>query len=387
MKKIQSSFPGLLLGLLCCFLASCNAASSGENLPVVPIIDLAPWTTLKNSTIDSKMEVVRQIHEACQSVGFFLVTNHTLNAKVLQGGWEATQAFFELPGEEKIKHKTTNEAEYPYGFEQSEKLVKGKQLDGANKNLDGDSEADADLKETYAIGPENEESGMPQRRWVPSSVSTFQQALEDYYAQMEELALNLLRIMALALEQPEPFFDDKMGHHLSALRLVNYYSIDPPLHQEQVVRAGAHTDYGALTILNAQDTGLQIFLYDDEDKTTGNWYPVPLVPGALIINLGDLMQRWTNGTNKQLSQEATMSFYKFLLTDILIFYRQMGLDPAPSSHAFHRGIGTTLLHGLLCQYQWRYAGRTLVSKRGRTSQVPSHFRARASHGQTPGVHG
>jgi isopenicillin N synthase-like dioxygenase len=303
MKKIQSSFPGLLqvLGLLCCFLGNYNAGSSDDNLPVVPMIDLAPWTTLKNSTNDSKMEVVRQIHEACQSVGFFLVTNHGLDSQFLQGGWKATQEFFELPGKEKLKHKTTNEAEYPYGFEQSEKLVKGKQLDGDNKNLGEDYEAAADLKETFALGPENEESGMPPRRWVPTSVSTFQQALEDYYAQMEELALNLLRIMALALEQPETFFDDKMDHHLSALRLVNYYSIDPPLNQEQVVRAGAHTDYGALTILNAQDAGLQVFLYNDDDKTTGLWYPVPIVPGALIINLGDLMQRWTNGTTKQRS--------------------------------------------------------------------------------------
>jgi isopenicillin N synthase-like dioxygenase len=312
MKNIQSSFPRLLPGLLCCFLADCNAASSDDNLPVVPIIDLAPWTTPKNSTNDSKMEVVRQIHEACQSVGFFLVTNHGLESQVSQGGWKVTQDFFNLPGEQKIKHKTANQAEYPYGFEQSEKLVKGKQLDGANKNLDEDSEAATDLKETFGLGPENEDSGMPQRRWIPTSVSTFQQALEDYYAQMEELALNLLRIMALALEQPESFFADKMGHHLSALRLVNYYSIDPPLHQEQVMRAGAHTDYGALTILNAQDAGLQIFLYNDDDKTTGRWYPVPLVPGALIINLGDLMQRWTNGTNKQqLSEEATVSFYIF----------------------------------------------------------------------------
>jgi isopenicillin N synthase-like dioxygenase len=309
MKNIQSSFPGLLqvLGLLCFFLASCNASSSDDTLPVVPIIDLTPWTTPNtNSTNDSQMEVVRQIHEACQSVGFFLVINHGLDSQVLQDAWMATQEFFELPGEEKLKHKTTNEAEYPYGYEQSEKLVKGKQLDGANNNLDEDSEAAADLKETFAIGPENEDSGMPRRRWIASSVSTFQQALEDYYAQMEELALNLLRVMALALEQPETYFDDKMGHHLSALRLVHYYPLDPPLHQEQVVRAGAHTDYGALTILNAQDTGLQIFLYDDHDKTTGRWYPVPLVPGALIINLGDLMQRWTNGKSKPISEEATV---------------------------------------------------------------------------------
>jgi hypothetical protein len=163
----------MVLGLLlCCFLASCNASSTtsmsdNDNLPVIPIIDLALWTrtTLKNSNStpnDSKRKVVRQIHEACQSIGFFLIINHGLDSQVLESVNNATRDFFELASEEKLQHKTTNQAEYPYGYEQSETLVKGKQLDhgGAqnNKNLEEEEEtaAAADLKETL---PEQELGG------------------------------------------------------------------------------------------------------------------------------------------------------------------------------------------------------------------------------------
>jgi isopenicillin N synthase-like dioxygenase len=66
---------------------------------------------------------------------------------------------------------------------------------------------------------------------------------------------------------------------------------------KRIVRAGAHTDYGALTILNAEEPGLQVLRHDPEDRNRTQWYSVPLVPGAFVINLGDLMQRWTNGAN------------------------------------------------------------------------------------------
>jgi isopenicillin N synthase-like dioxygenase len=118
---------------------------------------------------------------------------------------------------------------------------------------------------------------------------------------MEDLATTLLRIFALALGEPITYFHDKMDRHMSALRLVHYYPLlDPPPAGDDgsmvVVRAGAHTDYGALTILAANDKGLQVLLpsRDANNDRREEWVPVPVVPGTLIVNLGDLMQRWTN---------------------------------------------------------------------------------------------
>jgi isopenicillin N synthase-like dioxygenase len=338
----------------------------------VPVIDLAPWfdqTIVGSSSprdrktdepdfslglTEAQRDIVHQIRRACREVGFFQITGglgsstNTNGANenydddaMIQRTWKASKDFFDLPLDEKLEHTTVDNTKYPYGYEQSETLVRGKLLDGEDG---GPSEDDAvvtavaaDLKETFSLGPpDNNGSGMPPRRWIdspnvnasssPSGVFQFQTSLEAYYERMEDLALTLLQIFAIALEESPDFFLDKMDHHMSALRLVHYYPLEQhnknnnnqtttttrtskpsSLPQEQrepiqrVVRAGAHTDYGALTILAAQDEGLEVLLRDTSSSTVHNggvqqqrWYPVPVISGAFVVNLGDLMQRWTN---------------------------------------------------------------------------------------------
>lgn len=257
----------------------------------IPVIDLEPWIARKDTSSDQeKTDVIRQISQACQSVGFFMVKHHGFPSSVIDQAWNVSRAFFDLPVETKLDFKTKNEAEYPYGYEQTEQLVKGKMIDGAVEEQDG-----ADLKETFAVGPDNEQSGMPRRRWKKlADVPAFQQGLEDYYSQMEVLANTLLKLFALALDHNEDFFVHQMDHHMSALRLVHYYPLETSNGKSDKIRAGAHTDYGALTILNSQRPGLEVLASRNDNKTTNEWYPVPVVPGSFIINLGDLMQRWTN---------------------------------------------------------------------------------------------
>jgi isopenicillin N synthase-like dioxygenase len=279
-----------------CWLAIVCQASSDYNekiQPVVPLIDLQPW--IQNTS--ERTTVVDQIAESCRSVGFFMIVNHGVDLATLDRAWNAMHAFFDLEIDEKQSWKTEDEAEYPYGYEQSETLVKGKDLDGVMDNGTNEDHDTSDLKETFAVGPNNLDSGMPRRQWLEidkEKVPQFQQALEDYYAQMEHLSLTLLRIFALGLDQPMEFFESTMTHHMSALRLVHYYPLDPPMFQDEVVRAGAHTDYGIATILNARQPGLQVLTTDQSTNQT-IWHSVPNVPGALVINLGDLMERWTNG--------------------------------------------------------------------------------------------
>ena len=296
--------------------ASSNDKKSSRNAGAssVPIIDLDPWINQGNNKKEELDDVVRQIQDACSRVGFFLIKNHGLDPTIFERAWTATEDFFNMPMIEKRRYETNNVTEYPYGFEQTEILSKGKALDHEIDSRtaeqqqqydagEDDEQATADLKETFAVGPKNPASGMPPRRWVSGKDDgDFRIIIENYYEEMDALSMILLKLFALALEQPETFFEDKMDHHMAALRLVNYYPIKSPKMKNDVIRAGAHTDYGALTILNARDAGLQVYLPEINDKSTeGNtpklsWQDVPLVPGALIINLGDLMQRWTNGT-------------------------------------------------------------------------------------------
>lgn len=306
----------ILLHLLFSLSAVCSVSTVSTDDPTVPVIDLGPWFSGRPQETSSpspvkrseqtpleltqeQQDVVDQIHQACRQVGFFMIKNHGFDTSVMDRAWKASRGFFSMSTEEKLMHKTSNEAEYPYGYEQSETLAKGKQLDSEKDDrihtLDQGHESTnstvlvQDLKETFAIGPDNPDSGMPPRRWIqsPNVPSSFRQAVEAYYGHMETLSLTLLEIFALALEEDISFFATKMDHHLSALRLAHYFPLNDPKDKLHLVRAGAHTDYGALTMLAVQDRGLEVFLH-------GEWVAVPFVLDSLIVNLGDLMQRWTN---------------------------------------------------------------------------------------------
>jgi isopenicillin N synthase-like dioxygenase len=197
--------------------------------------------------------------------------------------------------------------DYPYGYENYESLGVENDSDGSGANTSNSANQEvktttitSDSKETFSIGPSHPNSKMPPRRF-PSHQPAFQKALTDYYTAMETLAATLFRGMALALDLECDWFLRRevfdMTAHQCALRILNY----PPLEyyddgqkNKTMVRAGAHTDYGALTILLSGGPGLQLCLDPHEEKAGNTWMDVPHLEGAFIINLGDLMQRWTN---------------------------------------------------------------------------------------------
>ncbi|HEV7255812.1 MAG TPA: 2OG-Fe(II) oxygenase family protein [Mesorhizobium sp.] len=123
----------------------------------------------------------------------------------------------------------------------------------------------------------------------PAAPEGFKEAWQAYYAAMEDLARRVMRLFAAALGLPDRHFEPFIGAPISALRALNYpeQRVAPKPGQ---LRAGAHTDYGSLTILLPQEgsRGLEIL------SPSGDWTPVPPVPGAFVINIGDLMARWTN---------------------------------------------------------------------------------------------
>jgi len=192
--------------------------------------------------------------------------------------WTETRNFFDLPLSEKVKVKNTDD--YPYGY----LGVGGENL---SSGYDGKRQL-PDLKECFAIGPYDPRAKMPPVQWPPDQ-HAIQKAWLDYYKAMERLSGHMLRLFAIALQLPENWFDDKVDGHRSALRLLNY----PPQSERPLpgqIRAGEHTDYGTLTILRSDENvgGLQV-------KTAkGEWYDVKSIPDSFVINLGDLMQRWTN---------------------------------------------------------------------------------------------
>ena len=178
---------------------------------------------------------------------------------------------------------------YPYGYLglETESLARSRGV-----------EAPADRKESFNGGPERAPTGVIDPEALafcyaptiwPDAPVGFRAAWQAYYAAMEDLATRIMRAFAVALTLPEDYFAPFIDAPISALRALNYPALSTPPKPGQL-RAGAHTDYGSLTILLPQpgSRGLEIL------APSGKWLEVPAIADAFVINIGDLMARWTN---------------------------------------------------------------------------------------------
>lgn len=257
-------------------------------LDSVPVIDISAFFTGGQA---EKQRLAREIDEACRSVGFLVVTGHGVDKDLIRTLDAKARAFFDLPLEIKRRYVSTNPNIYRgyAGMETS-----------ALTNTLGVEHSPPDHREGFSMNrPVIDESdpyyACPEGRAVfhpniyPTEIEGLQETLEAYYAAMTDLAGALMRLFALALDLPEHWFDDKVDKHMTNLMLSNYPD-QPETPREGQLRAGAHTDYGSLTILKAEDRpgGLEV------QTAGGAWAPVPIVPEAFVINLGDLMAQWTN---------------------------------------------------------------------------------------------
>jgi len=261
-------------------------AVTQNNNGFVPVIDIAPYLA---GTPEGKRRVAAQLDRACCEVGFYVIVGHGVDPRLVEEVETVSREFFDLPLSEKMK------------------VHIGKVPGGVGYSAIGDvalaytrgQATPPDLNETFQIAKfdvtdeayfHNEASqGMIPRNCWPERPAALKDLYGKYYLRMGSLAADLMRLSALALDLPETYFDDKIDRHISRLnvRLYPEQKIAPLPGQ---LRAGAHTDYGTVTILKPGDTvgGLQIA------DAEGNWHDVPMIPGSFVINQGDLMARWTN---------------------------------------------------------------------------------------------
>lgn len=250
-----------------------------------PVVDISDFAT---AGARAKKVLAERIDEVCRESGFLAVTGHGVPKAIAARAHQATRAFFDLELEEKLRVKIPYHG-YPYGYAPLESEILARSLG---------NETPPDLKESFSAGPldrpqqigEDDETRfrLAPNLW-PERPADFREAWSDYYRAAEKLAATLMRIFAIALNLDEDYFEDKIDQHTSAMRAANYPA-QPRQAESGQFRAGAHTDYGSLTILSAENDpgGLEIF-------TRGSWHAVPaLADEAFIINIGDLMARWTN---------------------------------------------------------------------------------------------
>jgi isopenicillin N synthase-like dioxygenase len=254
----------------------------------IPVIDLSAALG-PGATPAARQDVAREIDRACVDIGFFTIIGHGVPTAVIDDLRDTAHDFFALPMAEKRRaiHPVTNT---PRGY-----IAMG----GESLSYASEQEAPPDLKEFYHCGrgpwpdepyfngPEGKRYFVP-NHW-PERPARLGAAAERYYDMMTDLDRELMRLAALALGIEEQFFDDKVDKHISAMRL-NFYPAQPTAPLTDQLRAGAHTDYGLLTILNGEAVpgGLQIKARD------GGWIDVETAPDQFVINIGDLMMRWSN---------------------------------------------------------------------------------------------
>ena len=256
-----------------------------DNTETLPIVDLEAFLS---GSDDERQNIASRVDDICKNIGFLIIENHGVPHGIKQNAWKAAKSFFQEPLVEKMK-AYPDEKGCPRGYLPIEGESLGKTLG---------LETPPDRKETFSIGPlttpvvakkDNDFQFFYGDNLWPDMPEDFKESWVLYYQSIEKLGANLMELLAVALGLNKDYFVQFHTHQISALRCQSY----PKLHKDSLpgqLRAGEHADYGTVTILNPDPMvgGLEV------KSKSGAWIKAPLVQDSFIINIGDMMARWTN---------------------------------------------------------------------------------------------
>ncbi len=253
----------------------------------IPVIDLAPFNSGDSA---ARAQVAMELGSAAETLGFAVVAGHGIDPIIGTALRDSALEFFNLPLEEKMTIRRPkndqNRGYIPYGEETLVRMAGG--------------DSPPDYKEVFAIGPDRvpDEPYFTGPGSYPSFASNLWPTMPEnlrplmlaYWENMEPLMRSIAEALAISLSLPGDTFADILDHtHTSQLRLLHYPAVRGDAEPGQL-RAGAHTDVGMMTILRNDPVpgGLQI------KKRDGGWIDAPAVDDSFILNIGDLLMRWSN---------------------------------------------------------------------------------------------
>ena len=246
----------------------------------IPVIDFGP---MAGPDATARAAVGDAVREACVRVGFFYARNHTIPTPVIDAAFQAAHAFFDLPLEEKLAvdiGQSPNLRGYTRLLaENTDPTARGDLHEGFDIALDLPAD-DPDVQAgVFGYGP---------NQW-PARPPGLREALTGYHTAALSFGRCIFSAFALALGLDEQFFAPLTRKPMAHMRVLHYPSQDGPVDDRQI-GIGAHSDYECFTMLCTDDVpALQVL------NSAGHWIEAPPLPGCLIVNVGDLMARWTNG--------------------------------------------------------------------------------------------
>jgi isopenicillin N synthase-like dioxygenase len=263
-----------------------SSAALRDGLLAVPVIDISSFR-MPYADAAARSDVVRQVDAAARNTGFMQITGHGIPASTLSEFTAATDAFFALDAAAKAKYRCPPGINRGYSPPKAESLAGSLGLATA-----------ADLFEAVNIGTSAADfpgldlpaGSYPANVYPAAELPGFEAAVTAWFTAAGRVARTMVRIFGVALGGREDFFAEFTGHSIDVLRMNNYRLPAPGAELEPgQLGMGAHTDYGIVTVLWADRVpGLEIHGAD------GGWHPVMPAGGALLVNLGDAMARWTN---------------------------------------------------------------------------------------------
>ena len=240
----------------------------------IPVLD---WSRFTSGT--DRDGFVADLSKACRDTGFFLVTGHGIPQSLIEDTLRVADTFFALPAEEKARLDIR-------------KVGNNRGWSGpGTENLDDTKPDQVDRKEAFNTGlefaPDDPRLTSQPFRGMNAwpDVPGFRDTVMAYFDAVHAFGIDLHRAIALDLGLPEHYFAPYLDEPLATLRMLRYPGSDGT----DGIGAGAHTDYGSITVLYSDgEPGLQV------QPRGKDWIDVPSIPGAFIINIADCLMRWTN---------------------------------------------------------------------------------------------
>ncbi|MHC0052179.1 isopenicillin N synthase family dioxygenase [Actibacterium sp. D379-3] len=271
---------------------------------VIPVVDITP---LRDGT--DPVAVAKALHAASKGLGFIYVKGHGIPGEVIDGARAAAYAFFHA--DPALKESVRISPKH-----------RGWLGQGGAKMQDG---AKADLKESFIWGYQDAAGTTPEDHALrgPNQWPAFQPDLEEkamsYFDHAHAVAHHLMRGFALGLDLEPEFFLKSADKPLSRCSFVYYPPQDAGLGTDQF-GVGPHTDFGVLTVLCQDDVGgLQV------EDINGEWIEAPPIPGTLLVNVADLLGRWTDGAYKSTPHRVVNASGRERMSLVLAF------DPNPET--------------------------------------------------------